>query len=441
MSKPPIQLALTLLLLTTPLGGSLAQQPSAEVVAPADRSSLERIALGKARTTLHRTLANLPIKTDLTIGAWVSRNAALDRAFRAWTRSQSWVGGPRIYADGSCDVDVRVLPEEIAKQLMELRQKLDPAALAEAPTAAEIDAAARGWAITWATGTAEIPEAGKAGTADGWEDISAEGVQLARLAAQADAAYAMLDEAAKLKVTPARRVSEFLKASVEVRDAVAAALQTSVQFKTELGPDQISVAQGSIGVTDLIRILTQVHQQFYKGSEFQAADFREMSINNPPADIRVTGLAPPPEKYRIRPEYELIELDRPDWTTRTLSATGRYEPQDGDDFPAAMRIELARWDGMDQLRRLVESLVLQGDITVEKFLGYRTSLKPDVALFLSGARIINRPQIRADDGVEVRVEIALPRLWKILRRGVSIMEVEPAEAASRPALKSSEIEN
>lgn len=436
---PVVVLLVTCLFAALPL--ARAQTSPVEAAASADRVSLERVALGKARTALHRSLLQLPIRSEMTIGAWVSRNAALDRTFRSWTRSQPWVGAPRVFADGSCDVDVCVLPTDLAKHLVELREKIDDRVAGEAPAIGDIQAAEKNWPAIWATGESSAAETGMGGQADGWEDISAEGVQLARLAAQADAAYAMLEAAARLKVTSARRVSEFLNSSDEVRDAVAAALQSAVQFKTELAADQICVAQGSIGIPDLIRILSQVHQEVYKGTDFRAADFREMAIANTASDIQVSGLAAPPDKYRIRAAYELIELDLPDWIRKTLTAVGRYEPQDGDDFPPEMRSELARWDGMDQLRRQVEALVLQGDITVERFLGYRTGLKNDVVLFLSAARVISRPQIRADDSAEVRVELPLHRLWRILRRGAAIVEVEPGEATSRPALQSSEIEH
>ncbi len=419
---------------------ALAQNAAPKSATP-DRVALERVSLGSARTALHRALLRLPFQPDLDVGTWVLQTPALDRGFRAWTRSQPWVGGPRIYSDGSCDVDVRVTPELLAKQLVEMRKTLDKRDPAESPTVAAIEAAARDWAIQWATGTASASQVGRGGQADGWEDISAEGVQLARLAAQADAAYAMLEEAGRLKVTSARRVVEFLNSSVEVRDAVAAALQSTVQFKSELSADQLCVAQGSIRIPDLIRILTQVHRDLYKGNDFQAADFREMAITNAAAEIRVSGLAAPPDKSRIRPEFEQIELDRPAWTETTLSATGRYEEQDGDDFPAEMRVELARWDGMDQLRKQVEALILQGDISVERFLGYRTALKNDVVLFLSAARLVNRPLVKADGGAEVRVELPLTRLWWILRRGATIVEVEPAEATSRPAIQSTEVEH
>lgn len=416
-------------------------QNAAPKPAMPDRVALERVALGTARTALHQVLLRLPILPDLDVGRWVSQTPALDRAFRAWTRSQPWVGGPRIYSDGSCDVDVRVTPEMLTKQLVEMRNTVDLRAPSESPTLAAIEAAARNWAIQWATGTASPEQISRGGSADGWEDVSAEGVQLARLAAQADASYAMLEEAGRLKVTSARRVGEFLNSSVEVRDAVAAALQSTVQFKSELAADQLCVAHGSIGIPDLIRILTQVHRDLYKGTDFQAADFREMAITNSAAEIRVSGLAPPPDKSRIRPEFQQIELDRPAWTETTIAATGRYEAQDGDDFPAEMRIELARWDGMDQLRKQVEALILPGDVSIERFLGYRTALKNDVVLFLSGARVVTRPLLKSDDSAEVRVELPLSRLWWVLRRGAAIVEVEPADATSRPAIQTSEVEH
>ncbi|MCC6358861.1 MAG: hypothetical protein IT450_08965 [Phycisphaerales bacterium] len=408
-----------------------AQAPET-VISPGERLGIERLALGKARTRLLPAIQSQSLKPELTVGAWVASDVALDRALRIWVRSQPTFGAARIYSDRTGEVDVRVTPGELARELLSLREQF-PAA-GEGLSAAEIEAAARRWSIVWVTGIVDEPLPERA-RVDGWEDVSAEGTQAARNAARDDAIYALLDEAARLRVTAARRLDEFLASSAAVEDAVLDGLRTEANVKVELAPDQVAVAEAAIPIPALIRILTDVHARLYQGDMFQSPDFREMALTAGIASIRATGLAAPPARYLIKPKYELIELDRPTWADSTLTTTGIYEPHDSDDFPAAMREELARFDGIDRLRRMVEGIELRKGITVEQFLGYHRQLKDDVVVFLGGARAIGRPEGRPDGGVAVKVELPLQRLWWILRRGMKTIDADPASqpAASQPA--------
>lgn len=406
-------------------------QSADQVITPGERLGIERLALGKARTRLLPAIQSQPLKPDLTVGAWAASDVALDRALRIWVRSQPIFGAARIYSDRTGEVDVRVTPGELARQLLALREQFP--ASGESLSAADVDAAARRWPIIWVTGIVDEPLPERA-RVDGWEDVSAEGTQAARNAARDDAIYALLDEAARLRVTAARRLDEFLASSAAVEDAVLDGLRTEANVKVELAPDQVAVAEAAIPIPALIRILTDVHARLYQGDMFQSPDFREMALTAGIASIRATGLAAPPARYRIKPKYELIELDRPTWADSTLTTTGIYEPQDSDDFPDAMREELARFDGIDRLRKMAEGIELRKGVTVEQFLGYHRQLKDDVVVFLGGARMVGRPESRPDGGVAVKVELPLQRLWWILRRGMKTTDVDPSSqpAASQP---------
>lgn len=406
-------------------------QATDAAITPTDRVAIERAALGRARTRLLAAVQAQPLKPDLTVGAWVARDTALDRALRLWVRSQSTFGAARVYSDRTGEVDLRLAPDELARRLAALRDEFPVAAESISP--AELTTAAKKWPILWATGVVEEPLPERA-RVDGWEDVSAEGVQAARNAARDDAVYALHDEAAKLRVTAARRLGEFLSSSIAVEDAVVEGLRVESSVKVELAADQVAVAEATIPIPALIRILTDVHGQYYQGDLFQSPDFREMALTAGVAAIRATGLAAPPARYLIKPRFELIELDEPSWTATTLSTTGIYSPEDTDDFPAPMREELARFDGIDRLRKMVEAIELKKGVTVEQFLGYHRHLKDDVVIFLGGARASGPAEARSDGGVAVKVELPLKRLWWILRRGMRTVEVDSTTqpAASQP---------
>jgi hypothetical protein len=279
--------------------------------------------------------------------------------------------------------------------------------------------------VLWSTGSAALTEKVRSRKPVGWQEISFEGVQVTQRAAAADAVHALLEQAGRLEVKPTRRLREFLESNEEVFQAVYSDVRDVATVVIENAPDQVTVAQARIGMTELTRILTNVCQKHYRDDEFHASDFREMALNTQQAELRATGIATPPERHRQRAAYELIELDTPPWASTMLSATGRYDPPDGEDFARDVRLQLARFDGMNELRKKVEALVVKDGVTVEQLLAYRRELKDDVVIFLSGARVVGQPRIEPDERLEVRVELPLERLWLIIRRGMERVEVDP----------------
>ncbi|HUU95739.1 MAG TPA: hypothetical protein VM487_08355 [Phycisphaerae bacterium] len=428
--RPPAKFGWLLLVLAT-----TAQAQPVTGLAPQDRAFLERLALARART-LDQVWA-LPLKTNLTVGNWVSRDVSADRALRLWCRSLPCYARARFYADGTCDVDVRLSPAMLRQQLATLLLRYP--VLAEGRVGErDLTGGEKDWPVLWSTGSAALSERSQTRQPDGWGDVTYEGIQVTSRAAAADARYALFEQAGRLKVTAARHLHEFLESDEAVAEAVHEALQRVATVTVECALDQVAVAEARIGLTDLIRILTKVHQQHYTGDVFHAADFREMALLADRAELKTTGLAVPPSRYLTEPEYQLIDLDTPRWAAQTLSATGRYEPADEDDFAQVVRLGIARFDGMDHLRRKVEALVIQQGVTVEEFIGHHRELKDEIVTFLSGTRVVGRPQALPDGGIQVQVELPLKRLWLIVRAAMQRVEVDPPEEPQPTAQPSAE---
>lgn len=407
------------------------EAPAAKV----DRPFLERVALGRARAKLAARVQALPLGERQTIGTWAGQSLALDRTFRLWLRMIPKSGVARVYSDGTCDMDVRLAPEELVNKLMELRdsQKATPAA---ALTDAQIRQSAAGWTEILCTGSSAVEDHNERNKKPaGWEDIAADGVQLCRHAALADAWTALLDQAGRLKVTPARRLDEFLSSSDEIRQAVREAIEKIAVAKVDFAPDQVALAEVQIGIPDFIRILTQVHQATYKGDDIKAADFREMALNSNLSELKAVGLSTPPARYRLHARYESIELDAPSWAASEFTTVGAYTSEDADAQPESTQVELARLDGANNLRKQIEKLNVQPGITVAEFLSLHQRLKDDVVIWLAGTRTVGRPQRQSDGALRVKVELSAERLWQILRRGIHAIEVDPLETqpASSPA--------
>lgn len=398
---------------------------------PEQRRTLELVAAARARTGIMAQLPALPLDRQQTLAGWLSAQAELDRALRLWTRTLPRSGEMRLYSYRVVEVDVRLAPAELLAELTRLAAELAPAGRAAEVDASRLEAAARQWPVLWATGRATLPT--DTPRAVGWEDVSSEGLELARAAASADAYAALLEAAGRLKLGGARRVHEFLQTSPAVRQLVQAEIQRAARVRVEFAPDRVAVVQARLEIKELLRILTQAHQGAYEGDEFAAADFRAMALHAEQEELVATGLGLPPSHTVSPRRFAGVDLDVPEWASRTLRALGEFRPPAGAALDSVALEHAARLDAIEQLYLEVEQLIVQGEVTVADYLSYHHDLKADAALWLSGARVARPPTSLSNGGVEVQVELPAQRLWEILRRNMKTVEIMPPEPAPTTA--------
>lgn len=425
---------LSLVILCTVAAG----RPPDEIAA-AEREFLESLALARARTKLIGRMEVLPLVDDLTVGRWASQNIGRERKLRLWGRSLPRVGPVRIYSDASCDVDVCLSPTALAAAILEISAA--DGRTAAGVSADEVRTAVASWPELWVSGSSELVEMTSLRAPAGWEDVSAEGIVLAEQAAVADAVHALLEKAGGLRVTAARRLKIFLD-SEDIYEPVFQAVKSAAKVVVEATTEQVAVARIDIGMTEFIRILTEVHQAHYRGSDFHAPDFRDMTLSNNEPRLEAIGVAVPPERYRLRERTSPRAADQPAWVEQMLSTTGRCLRSPSDRIAYEERIESARIEAFASLRRQAEELVVSGNVTVGLFLESHPELRDDFALFLSGARVhvvrSDESASTAPDGaVFVQADLPLLRLWKIVTRGVKPSEAElpkkdrPAEGEAK----------
>ncbi|TWT43816.1 hypothetical protein RAS1_02160 [Phycisphaerae bacterium RAS1] len=420
-----VALLLAVIGAATACAQSNSSQPAA--LSAETRSVLERVALARARSKLMARLSELPVQEGVCLAAWAGRDAELDRRFRRWVRSLPRSGMPRFYSDGDCEMDVHVTAEELLAALLGLLG--DGAAGARADDESLLKRAARTWPEIWCSGAASPADSGGSKKPAGWEDVSIDGIEIVRRAAAADARNALLSDAGRLKVTNARRLAEFIDCSDPVRDALRTGVETIATVRVDFEPDQVGVGHASMKMTDFIRLLTDVHKEHYQGDAFHAADFREMALLTDFAELSAEGLAAPPSRTIVKSPYAPLELSAPPWAEARLTALGRFQFE-GAPADEKLTAERARLEGVDELRRQVEALVIQNGVTVAALLAEHGEMKDDVVTFLSSARPIGPPRKREDGAVEVTVELPLHRLWLIVRRAMELVEVDPP--ASQP---------
>ncbi len=406
--------------------GSGSQQSAPVELAPGalsaeTRAALERTALGKSRAALDAAIRQLPLG-ESTLGEWIAASLPRERALRAWVRAQPAFGAPRVYSDATCDATTRATPED----LLALLQPLAEPDAAGAVSAATLAQAARGWRTVWADGQAARQDRAAARKPPGWEDIAPEGIQLAKLGAEADALEALLDEAGRLKVSASRRLDGLLRASSEFRAELREAIKAVATIRVEPGPDGLASAEAGIKLVDLIRLLSDARQAHPEIEGYPPSELRGLGLLTELEQIRATGYAGPPARYRLTPRFTRQELDAPSWVSQTLKAVGRTATSGGE----ASDADAAWLDGVDVLRRQVEELPVQSEIRVRDVLAHHPQLKPDVLLFLTAARPVGSLRAGGDGAAELPIELPLPRLWQILRRAARTIEIDAAPSSS-----------
>ncbi len=410
----------------------IAGASAAEPLPPEQRAGLERVALARARAALLDTLNGLPAGGRETVGTLIGRDVRLDRAWRLWVRTRPVFGGYRLFSDQTCDADVRAAPDEVLTALLQIADEVSPA-IVEPTVRKRLKAAAGDWPLCYGTGTAERKDVANVRKPAGWADVSIEGIEVTRRAASADAIRALLGSTATIKVTNARQLSDLVEHSVSVRDAFRVRLAEGAKVEVRFAADQVATATAEIRLADLIRVTMAIHEDLLANEPvFGARDFSEMVMIHGSAErvVRATGIATPPASAITHPTYSRVELDRPAWAARKLTATGTFTPEDGPSQPLeqALARDVARLHGIDSLREQVLELPLGGSATVAALIDLRPELKDDIVTGLHAARPVRTTVGPRDGAVTVTLELPLERLWWIVRRGMDRVDVFPTDA-------------
>lgn len=414
--------------------GVVAQAPTA-----VNEKRLEALSLARARTLLLERAAELPLLGDEALGDWIAARKPVERALRLWSRNIPRHGRARRYDDGVVESDIRLEPMVLVDHLLAtvVTPEVDLSPEDRQHAESRLRAAAQRWPVLWVTGRA-APEPDAAGAIAGWEDVSRTGVEAARAAASDDALAALWAATQRLPIDDKRTVGGFINTAPAIRDPVRQQARHEARLRVEYAPERFALAHAELPLRELLRILTRVHQEHYTGTEYAAADFRQMILRQSAETLSAVGVGMPPEDTLIQPRLVPRVLDVPTWSNTTLVASGHYRPA-GDDNPAPdARAQAARLDALAALYGRVAELEVQPGTTVAAYLGYHQDLKSDVALLITAARTVEGPRATEGGRTEVTVALPLERLWQIVRRKMIAQEAEPPEDIHPPAVSQAE---
>lgn len=398
-----------------------ATQPSGEAQTNADPAA--QLALARARTDAHLRLASIELQPGLSFGHWIARDRETDSGIRAWIWSRP-AGRTRVFGDGVVEVDVLLPTPELLDRLRSLAP--GPARGGTADSARD-DCYRLLARVPWLCGRGSVRPGERAtrGAPAGWEDVPEADREAAGRAAVAAAAVALFEQVSGERLTTSSLVRDFLESDAGLREAALRALATCGPRVAYL-PHQAARAELSISRAELLRLLTGLHAEHYRGTEFRAEHFRDFALLLRRDRFVAEGEAPPPSHAGLTaaPLPGLPErvagspLPAAGFPSRRASATGS-----ADDVPrwAAVPLRVTTPRGADEaavqarVEQAAENLVLARGVTLGQFIQFHPELRADYLRALSGACPVIDAAAAAD---EVIYEAPLDRVWEIIRSEV-----------------------
>lgn len=381
-----------------------------------DESAL--LALARARTDAHVRLSAVELRPGLAFGHWIARDREADTALRMWIWSRP-AGRTRVYEDGVVEVDVLLPTGELVERLRAFAPRVARGGEGDGTRDACFRMLER---VPWlcGRGSARPGDRATAGAPPGWEDMAEADRDSAGRAAVAAAAVALLEQIAGERLTTSSLVREFLESDAALREAALLALTQSGGPQVAYLPHQAARAELSISRAELLRLLTRLHAERYRGTEFRAEHFRDFALLLRRERFRADGEAPPPSHgvssagpagraghvagsstpaaIPVSPPAAADLGEMPEWAERPLRVA---VPRGSDEAAVLSRME-----------RAVAEVVLVRGVTLGQFVQFHPELRADYLRALSGACPVIDAAAAAD---EVVYEVPLWRVWERIR--------------------------
>lgn len=405
------------------------------------RAFAERAAHAQAVRQLTSRIFTLPITAGETLADRVGDQAQMDAELRFLIASARRVGPGRHFSDRTCEVDVQLAADDLARQVERLAREY----LQDPPThlSAEAIRQAAGEHYLYGTGCVDEPRPDQLedlrNLPAGCEGLLPNGPALARQAAELDAFYRLGRNLARLVGDPSQPRGEYLRRAEKFADLLMAEPAGITIDQVTFHPGAICTLRVSVPVERLEQILRQAGKELDRRILQDWLEQLRGSTQGRP--MEATGYGVPPASAWQIPRQLWVDVDPPPWVGRTLGvAASVHLPQveRAASDPQAVAAAAARVEGIRQLAQQVDALALSDGVKVAAFLARHEDLARDVAMFLSSTRALAPASYDpATATASVRLALPLQRLWRILKTRMVPIEVGPpgaveADSAEEP---------
>ena len=333
---------------------------------------------------------------------------------------------PRFYSDGTVDVDVVVPMRWLAGELRTLHrryardQRFGPEDFDRLATRSR-----RLLVIATGTGTlrdmqpAATQPAGDATPArpPGWEQVTPQGIFMARRAAELDAYRRLTSRIGSLEIDDNTVVNDILAYDPGIRLAIRLLLEQQRLSDPVFEPDRGCTVTAEVPVAALVETLNRAATRRPDDGANGPVRFDGIRQRIAEPVLRAQGHAFAPPRH-VRGPSEPHPDPAPPWAARTLRAAGQGavpEGARGTDRAESVAEALAFAQAHADIARQLDAFPIDDDVTVQTLIRRNQLARADIATYLMAVRKTS-VEFAAAGTAHVVVEPPLERLWRIVRR-------------------------
>ncbi len=255
-----------------------------------------------------------------------------------------------------------------------------------------------------------------------WKAVGPQARLMAERAAEVDALRRLLEQIKGLRLTSDTLVRDFITESDEIRTQASGIVIGASKVSSYLHDDELIVeVTMEVPVEKVITKIKELHSQHYHGNKVTTTDISKLQQTIQRDMIRATGAGVPRPDLIAKAVSVEPGFQQPDWTARTIDATGQGTDPAIDTAQGKLKAaRAAELDGMRKLAEQVYGLEVTSGTTVRDFVTQHDEIRTQVDAVLVGA---TSGEPRFDGGI-ASVVVTLPAadVWRVVHSEMTIIE-------------------
>jgi len=409
----------------------------------------KRAAESDALRLLAEQIRGLKIDAETTVRDFVAESDEIDTHVRGIVKFAK-LSRPRFYEDGIVEVDAELKVEKVITELERIVKGYYKGSKFKGTVFTNIKQYVKTDVLT-ATGKASIEEEKKASSGGGrgsrnnplpakygrnrgfWAKVPAKEKLKAERAAIADCYRRIAEQILGAQIDAQTYVRDFVTESDEIYNTVKGNIRLVKLSRPDYQEDGIVEVKGSVKLQQVLTLIDEIVNAKIKGDKVKMKKWREVKQRKITTVIEATGQGTTSwgqdEEDDEEDEEDVEETGGesfvdddeivvPKWAREKYVAVGKGAIGDNEELSEARRKlnaeEAARAHAFRQLVEHVKGLRIDSKTTVENFATQYSGISLDSSGLLMGAKMVGKPTWTKDGIVEVKMEIDLREVWKLI---------------------------
>ena len=405
-----------------------------------------RAARADAIRKLAERIKGLTITSTTTVRDFVTESDQIETSMRAWLSGIREVGKPKHMEDGTCEVKMEILLEDVVVNLKRWHKRYYKGKKVKIKDFEKIVVSTMAMVLR-ATGMGarrEVEAMADCGVA---VEIRAENVMsltnlrgkakkywlahvtpqgrlMAVRAARVDGMRRLAERIKGVLVTSETTVRDFVAESDEINVSMRAFLRGAREKRIRYHDAEL-IVEVDVEVTyrsvyTSLKTWGEVH---FKGNKVKMKKLEELIVKTKDRILKETGMGVPPDKYLRGVDKKVMAVmavaaRAPGWVSGSLREVGSGAVDVAGRTKAQAKLMALRAAELDARRKLAEriqGLAITARTTVRDFVAERDVIRTSMLAFQQGAFVVDGSQKIQEDGTaQVTVELELRPLWNVI---------------------------